>query len=123
MSLSEQRALLSATLDAAHVRNYPDPGSAFTAPCVRLNAGVPWIAPSVLRSGGRTVRWEVWAVAGKADSKASFADLEVMVAVATNALDGLPGYSAISWDRPALVDMGGVTYLASRGQIETIGGI
>lgn len=123
MTLAEQRAELASALDAAEVRNYPDPGTAFAAPCVRLNAGIPWIAPSVLRSGGRTVRWELWAVAGRADSKASFADLEIMVAAVTVALDGLQGYSAIVWDRPAQVEMGGVIYLASRGQIETIGGV
>jgi hypothetical protein len=123
MTLTEQRTTLVDMLDAAGVRAYGDPGEPFTAPCIRLNAGTPWIAPSVLRSGGRTVRWELWAVAGRSDSKASFADLEVMVGATTLALDALPGYSAISWDRPALVEMGGVTYLASRGQIETIGGV
>jgi hypothetical protein len=123
MSLVEQRAELASVISAAEVRTYADPGEPFTAPCVRINAGVPWIAPSVLRSGKRTVRWEVWAVAGRSDSKASYAGLEEMVATVTIALDALQGYSAIAWDRPALVEMGGTTYLASRGQIETIGGL
>jgi hypothetical protein len=123
MSLIDQRAELASVLGTAGVRTYADPGEPFSAPCVRINAGVPWIAPSVLRSGKRTVRWEVWAVAGRSDSKASYSGLEVMVAAVTEALDGLQGYSAIAWDRPALVEMGGTIYLASRGQIETIGGV
>lgn len=122
MSLTTQRELLASTLETGMPDHsvYPDPGTKFSAPCVRINAGAPWIAPSILRAGKRTTRWEVWAVAGKLDAEMSLEDLEAMVALATVALDNLAGWSAIQWDRPALVEMGGAIYLASRGQIETI---
>jgi len=118
--LTGSRAAMQAALEAASLRVYPDPTGEFSAPCIRLHAASPWVGASMLRAGSRTQRWEVWAVAGRADSGAALAELEELVSAATIALDSLPGWSSIEWERPGPTDMGGVKYLATRGIIETI---
>ena len=117
--LTDARAELKTALDAADVRCYAEPTGRFTTPCVRIHPASPWLAPSVLAAGGRTQRWEVWAVLGRVDSKAQYKGLEAIVSTVTNALDLLPGWSGIIWERPAPTEMGGATYLAVRGVIET----
>lgn len=119
--LTDARAELKATLEAAPAsqRVYAEPSGSFAAPCVRLHPASPWLAPSALAAGRRTQRWEVWVVLGKLDSRARYKTLEAMVSAVTMALDKLPSWSAIQWDRPAPTDMGGVNYLAVRGVIET----
>lgn len=104
-------------------RVYAAPTGVFAAPCYRIHPASPWLAPSVLARGERTQRWEVWCVLGKTDSAANYDALETMVSVATIALDALPGWSGIQWDRPNPTDMGGTKYLAVRGIIETKKGV
>ena len=117
--LSDARAELTVALAAAGAR-VASPGEAFTPPCVRVHPAAPWLAPSRLAAGRRTQRWEVWAVAGKADGTRNYTSLEDTVSQVTNALDLLPSWSGIEWDRPNPTDMGGTLYLAVRGIIETI---
>lgn len=120
--LSDARASLGSAIAAAAVpalRVYSEPTGTFATPCVRVHPASPWLAPSVLAAGRRTQRWEVWVVIGKMDSKAKFRAMETMVSQVTIALDKLPGWSEIVWDRPAPTDMGGTLYLAVRGIIET----
>jgi len=116
--LSDAREELTTALEAADIR-VASPGDAFTPPCVRVHPAAPWLAPSVLASGRRTQRWEVWAVAGKVADRHNYTSLEGTVSAVTNALDLLPSWSSIVWDRPNPTDMGGTSYLAVRGQIET----
>jgi hypothetical protein len=108
-----------AAADSPAIRVYSEPSGTFATPCARVHPASPWVAPSVLRAGKRTQRWEVWVVVGKMDSTASFEQMELMVGKITTALDRLPGWSLIIWDRPAPTDMGGTLYLAVRGTIET----
>jgi hypothetical protein len=120
--LTDARQLLTDTMHAApyNVRVAREPTGTFTAPCARIHPASPWLAPSVLAAGRRTQRWEIWAVLGRTDSKGRYKGLEDLVSRITNALDNLQGWSAIVWERPAPTDMGGVSYLAARGIIETI---
>lgn len=117
--LSAARTELGDALAAANLRVVREPVGAFTTPCIRLHPAAPWLAPSALAAGRRTQRWEVWCVLGRLDAKAKYVALEDMVSAATMALDLLAGWSAIIWERPNPTDMGGTTYLAVRGIIET----
>lgn len=118
--LSDARVELTVALGSDRVFG---PGEPFATPCVRIHPGAPWLGPSVLARGERTQRWEVWAVAGKLDAKANYEALETLVSTITTALDALPGWSGIIWDRPNPTDMGGTQYLAVRGTIETKKGV
>jgi len=117
--LTVARDELADALEAASLRVAREPTGTFAAPCIRLHPAAPWLAPSVLAQGRRTQRWEVWCVLGASDSKAKYDGLETMVSAATHALDLLSSWSAIIWERPNPTDMGGTTYLAVRGIIET----
>jgi hypothetical protein len=117
---SDARAELVTALGAERVYQ---PGETFSTPCIRIHPGAPWVGPSFLASGQRTQRWEVWAVAGKGDATANYEALETLVSTITIALDALPGWSGIVWDRPNPTDMGGTMYLAVRGTIETKKGV
>jgi hypothetical protein len=122
VSLSDSRAELAGAIEAADtpaIRVFAEPSGQFATPCARVHPASPWVAPSVLRAGKRTQRWEVWVVVGRVDAVASFKLMETMVGKITTALDKLPGWSLIIWDRPAPTDMGGVLYHAVRGTIET----
>ena len=116
--LSASRAELQVVLEDADIR-VANPGGSFATPCVRIHPAAPWLAPSVLAAGRRTQRWEIWAVAGKVDAQSNYTSLEDTVSAVTNALDLLPSWSSIQWDRPNPTDMGGTLYLAVRGLIET----
>lgn len=118
--LSDARTELATALGSLRVSQ---PGEPFTPPCIRIHPGNPWMGPSALAGGQRTARWEVWAVAGKLDSKSNYEALETLVSAITIALDDLQGWSAVVWDRPAPTDMGGTQYLAVRGTIETKKGV
>jgi len=120
--LSDARTELANGLQngmAFPVRVYPEPTSTFAAPCIRLHPANPWLAPSALAAGRRTQRWEVWIVIGKLSDVHNYAGLETMVSDATYALDAMPGWSGVQWERPNPTNMGGTLYLAVRGLIET----
>ena len=122
--LSDARTELATALETVpDLRVYPEPNGTFATPCIRLHPAGPWLAPSVLAAGNRTQRWEVWCVLGRMDSTANYDELETMVSNVTDALDRLPGWSGIMWDRPNPTDMGGTKYLAVRGIIETKKGV
>jgi hypothetical protein len=118
--LSDARTELVAALGTHRVKQ---PGEPFATPCIRIHPGNPWLGPSALANGQRTQRWEVWAVAGRGAGKANYVALETLVSTITIALDNLPGWSGIVWDRPNPTDMGGTQYLAVRGTIETKKGV
>lgn len=118
MTLADSRATLLAALEAAGIESFYGMG-VFTAPCARIFPAQPWIDTSGLANGRRTQRWEVWAVAGRTDSAATFDELEAMVTAIEAACLGLAGWSTFVWQRPAVTDMGGTKYFACRGVIET----
>lgn len=119
MSLTDARQSLLDRLTAAEIDTYYGWG-AFSAPCARIFPGEPWVATSGLAGGRRTQRWEVWAVAGRTDSNATFDDLEALVQSINDAINQMPDFSHVEWHRPASVEMGGARYLASRGVIEAL---
>jgi hypothetical protein len=118
MSLKDSRTLLLTTLEAAGVNAFYGIGR-FTAPCARIFPADPWVDLSGLANGRRTQRWEVWVVAGKTDSLATFDELEALVKTCNDALTGLPGWAYPAWRRPAITEMGGTKYFACRGVLET----
>jgi|SRR4051812_8100899 hypothetical protein len=119
MTLTASRAEILAALEAADVRAYYGMG-AFSAPCARIFPAEPWVEVSGRFNGRRGQTWEVWAVAGRADSIATFDELEAMVIAIDAVLATLPAWSSPTWRRPAVTDMGGTKYFACRGTIETI---
>jgi hypothetical protein len=118
MSLKDSRQTLLDALGTAGVNAFYGMG-AFTAPCARIFPADPWVDLSGLANGRRTQRWEVWAVAGKADAIANFDELEAMVQAINTALAPLQGWSYLAWRRPAVTIMGGTGYFACRGTMET----
>jgi hypothetical protein len=118
MSLTSARQALLDALTAADIDTYYGWG-AFSAPCARVFPAEPWVSLDGLLGGKRTQRWEIWAVAGKADSGATFDELEAMVIAINDACEPLQPFARIEWHRPTSTDMGGTRYLASRGVIET----
>lgn len=119
MSLETARQALFAALTAADIDTYYGWGT-FSAPCARIFPAEPWVTLSGLAGGKRTQRWEVWAIAGRTDAGAAYEDLESLVQSINNAIVGLKGFAYPEWRRPALTDMGGARYIASRGIIETL---
>jgi hypothetical protein len=121
--LTTAREELAAALDAGtDFRAYSEPTGQFAAPCYRLHAGSPWLGPSQLYGGKRLQKWEIWVVVGRLDSKVAVGELESMVSAANAALDVLitaGNWGMPIWERPGPVDMGGTTYYAVRGTIET----
>jgi len=118
MSLASARAQLLTAIDAAGIKVFYGSGG-FTTPCARIFPAQPWVGPSAMADGKRTQRWEVWAVAGRVDSGATFDELEALVQAISNATEGLQQWSRIGWDRPINSVMGGVIYSACRGVTET----
>jgi hypothetical protein len=118
MTLKDSRQFLLAAIEAAGVNAFFGIGQ-FTAPCARIYPAEPWVDASGLANGRRTQRWEIWVVAGKADSIATFDELEALVKVCNDAVSGLQGWSHPTWRRPAITEMGGTRYFACRGIVET----
>lgn len=118
MSIRSARAALLATLEAAGIAAFYGTG-VFTTPCARIYPAQPWVGPSSLGDGKRTQHWEVWAVAGRVDSGATFDELEQLVQEIATATEPMQAWSRIIWDRPVNVIMGGVMYSAARGVTET----
>lgn len=118
MSLTTSRQALITALESAGVNAFYGIGR-FSAPCARVFPADPWVDLSGLANGRRTQRWEVWVVAGKTDSIATFDELESMVKTCNTALSGLQGWAYPVWRRPAITVMGGTQYFACRGMMET----
>lgn len=118
MSLKESRLRLLAVLTDAGIDAYYGTG-VFSAPCARIHPAQPWVGPSSLGDGKRTQQWEVWAVAGRVDSGATFDELEALVQDISKAVEPMQGWGRLTWDRPVTAIMGGVSYTACRGTIET----
>jgi hypothetical protein len=116
--LKDSRQLLLDALTAAGIDAFYGMGR-FTAPCARVYPADPWVDLSGLANGRRTQRWEVWVVAGKADSIATYDELEALLQQCNAALSGLQGWSYPAWRRPAVTEMGGTRYFACRGVMET----
>jgi len=117
MTLNTARSELLAALNAASIDTFYGWG-AFSAPCARVFPGEPWVSLGGKLGGRRTQQWEVWAVAGRVDSAASFDEMEALVQAINDAIEPLQNWSHVEWRRPTIVDMGG-KYLACRGVIET----
>lgn len=118
MTLKDCRQQLLDAIAATGTNAFSGMG-AFTAPCARIFPAEPWVDVSGLANGRRTQRWEIWAVAGKADSLANFEEVESLVKVINDAVSGLPHWSYPAWRRPAVTLMGGTNYFACRGTVET----
>lgn len=119
MSLADSRRELLEAIEAANLRVFYGMGT-FAAPCARIFPADPWVGLNGQAGGRRTQQWEVWAVAGRADSSANFDELEALVMAINAAIEPLPGWNRPVWRRPANTDMGGTKYFSCRGVIETL---
>ena len=119
MSLADARGVLFAALTAADIDTYYGWGTC-SAPCARIFPAEPWLTLEGLAGGKRTQRWEVWAVAGKVDSNATFDELEALVQSINDTINQQASWGHVEWHRPAIADMSGGRYLACRGVIETL---
>ena len=78
MTLKASRQVLLTALETAGINAFYGMGR-FTAPCARIFPAEPWVDASGLANGRRTQRYEIWVVAGRTDSEATFDDLEALV--------------------------------------------
>jgi len=120
--IGDARRQLASILEAAGVRVVFDPGLA-AAPCVLVAPADPWLAPSALAGGRRTIRWRLIAIAGATDAGVELEAVEAIVAAVVVALDdpqGAPAWSAPTFDAPGTVDVAGSQYLAAVGRVETL---
>ena len=120
MSLESSRRNLMLALEGAGIDTYFGWGP-FAAPCARIFPGEPWVALRDGQLGGqRRQRWEVWAVAGKVDSNASYEDMEDLVQRINAAMELEQAWTHMEWRRPAITEMSGGRYIACRGVTETM---
>jgi len=119
MTLTDARKELLDALGATEVDAYYGMGQ-FNAPCARIFPSDPWVGVTGRAGGKRSQTWEIWAVAGRTDSVATFDELEAMVIAIDAALEPLQHWAYLTWRRPAIADMGGTKYFACKGTIETI---
>lgn len=90
-----------------------------TAPCILVEPGDPWSGPSQLRGGGRRLtRWQLTAIAGKANSAGAYAALATLVDGVDTALLDLRDCQLPVWAQPHDYLLGSVPYAASVATIE-----
>jgi hypothetical protein len=115
------RHALRDALDAAGIRT-AFRGGAFSPPVAIIAPDDPWLGPSDLAGGRRTIRWRVWAVVGLTDQEGTDQAVEALMGQIVAALDPLDGWGLVTFSAPGPTDIAGATYTAARGAIETIGG-
>jgi hypothetical protein len=93
------------------------------APCVHVEPGDPWAEPAYLKgtsSGRRLSRWRLTAIAGRADSEASFVTLGELVDAVDDAMIALANGPRPTWAKPTDYLIDGVPYAASVATIEYV---
>jgi hypothetical protein len=119
--VTASRQTLHDALEAAGIRTAYR-GGVFSPPVAIIAPDDPWLGPSDLAGGRRTVRWRVWAVVGVPDQEGADQAVETLMGQIVAALDPLPGWGLVIFSAPGPTDIPGGAYYAARGAIETIGG-
>jgi len=120
--VTASRLQLAGILEAAGLRVVFDPGQV-AAPCVLVAPADPWLAPSVLAGGSRTIRWRLIVVSGQVDLASTLEALEGYVSAVVQALDDpstAPQWAMPTFDAPGAIDVAGAQYLAAVGRVETL---
>jgi hypothetical protein len=112
--LLDARARILAALEAASIRTATT--GKLSAPCVHVEPGDPWTEPA--RLPGRTSRWQLRAIAGRADSEGSYAQLGELVDLVDTALRTIDGCQLPSWAKPTDYTIDGVPYAASVATVQ-----
>lgn len=86
-----------------------------SAPVVLVEPGDPWSEPR--RMPGRVTRWDLTALAGRADSAGALEALGELVDEIDAALRAVPGCELPTWSKPTDYNVTGVPYA---GVIATI---
>jgi hypothetical protein len=107
--LIDARARILEALEANGIRTATT--LKLTAPVVHVEPGDPWSEPA--RLPGRTSRWRLTAIAGKADSEGAHAELAEMVDGIDAALRTVDGCQLPAWSKPTDYAIGNVPYAAT----------
>lgn len=113
-TIGDSRAAVLAGLEAGGIRTATT--GKMSAPAVLVEPGDPWSTP--VRLPGRLIRWQLTAVAGRADSEGSFAELAELVDSVDAALRTVAGCRLPTWAKARDALLGGVPYAAAVATIE-----
>ena len=107
------RDRLIAGLEGAGIRTAT--GGQLSAPCVLIEPGDPWSEPR--RMPGRVSRWQLAAIAGRADTTGAYAELAELIDTIDAGIRTVPGCELPTWAAPADVTLG-IPYAAAIATIE-----
>jgi hypothetical protein len=110
----DDRSRIIAALTAGGIRTAT--GGKLSAPVVLVEPGDPWSEPR--RLPGRVTRWQLMALAGRADSEGSLEKLGELVDAVDLALRAAPGCELPTWGRPTDYTITGVPYAGSIATIQ-----
>jgi len=109
----DDRARILEALELAGIRTATT--GQLSAPAVLVEPGDPWSEPR--RLPGRATRWQLTALAGRADSAGAFELLGELVDTIDGALRTVPGCELPVWAKPTDYTVTGVPYA---GAVATI---
>jgi hypothetical protein len=105
----DDRARILEALEAVGIRTGTT--GQLSAPAVLVEPGDPWSEPR--RMPGRATRWQLTALAGRADTAGAFEKLGELVDLVDAALRTVPGCELPVWAKPADYQVTGVPYAGS----------
>ena len=98
-------------------------GGQLTAPCVLLEPGDPWADAHYLAGRGRRLgRWQLTAIAGRADTGAAYEELASLIDRIDTALLAVKGLELPIWARPSDRTLGNVPYAATTATVQLLTG-
>jgi hypothetical protein len=118
--ITASRAALVALCRAAGLPMLDQPTGRFATPCGWVDPAEPFLAPSRLSAGYRTIRWAIFVLAGSVDAAASWDALTAAIETATLAVEHEPGWSAPTATGPRVATVAGARYLAAQLTAETL---
>jgi len=96
-------------------------GGQLTAPCVLLEPGDPWASTEYLSGRGRRLgRWQLTAIAGRADTDAAYGELASLIDRVDTALLAVPGLQLPEWAKPSDRMLGNVPYAATVATVQLL---
>jgi hypothetical protein len=110
----DDRARILAALETADIRTATT--GKLSAPGVLVEPGDPWSEPR--RLPGRVSRWQLTALAGKADSAGALEALAELIDTIDGALRTVTGCELPTWSKPTDYTLTGVPYAGSIATIQ-----
>jgi hypothetical protein len=118
--ITQSRAALVALCRAGGLAMLDQPSGRFATPCGWVDPAEPFLQPSRLSAGYRTIRWSITVLAGAVDAAASWDALTAAMETATLAVEHEPGWSAPAATGPRVATIAGARYLAAQLTAETL---